>query len=272
MGTVLVMRNPTGRPFSDVSSLTLVGGVAWGECFLQLSPLLMDDDDLIEQARGFGRRYVGASRQAIYNQYCRLDATFRLEIEGYAGAITKSVRGISFGISTGGPMGELAGTVTRSFRRGLIWLQRFLVQRFSRFVRERLLDLADDGVGLMAGNFTAGTSGGFFNMYDGGALHGIGEHSTLDLDITRLRRMNFLVVQLAGGVIVGAGINLLIIGDFPSITSILSRDGHESLPEIADNLMSYITGVFNNAYCWALIGDAAVGAILPGVDINLVGS
>lgn len=189
----------------------------------------------------------------------------------YADGIVKPVHGLCIGVSAGGPIGELGDTVARPLRYGVIWLRRFLVQRISQFVRRRLLALGDDALGLISGNLTTGTSGGFMNMYDGGALHGINGNSTLNLSIRRLRRMNCIVIQLSGGVIVGAGVSLLLIGDFPSMRSFMPRRD-DPVYEIGEDLYEYITGVWNGAYCCALIGDAAIGAILPGVDINIIAS
>ncbi|TXI34932.1 MAG: hypothetical protein E6Q58_00955 [Niabella sp.] len=271
MGSVLVIRNPAGRQFTDLASLSFVGGIAWGECFLQLCPLLFDDLTM-ESARGFGRSYIGTSSQSKYDQYCRLSSEFREEIEGYADGITKQVKGISIGVSVGGSLGELGDVITRGARIGVVWLQRFLVQRFSRFIRQRAVELVEDGLGSATSGFTTGTSGGFFNMYDGGALHGMNGNDTLDLEIERIYRMNFAVIQLGGGVIVGAGINLLMIGDFPSINTIIERRGTGSHFEIDTHLMAYLTSLFSSGYCYAFIGDAAIGAILPGVDLNIVAS
>lgn len=278
MGSVLVIRNPSGRQFTDITSVALVGGVAFGECFLQLSPLLFDNST-IEAARGFGAHYVGASHQTIFDQYCRLSSDFRLEVEGYAPAITKSVRGISIGISTGGSLDALSSALARPARHALVFIQREFLVRFSRFVRGRLMALSEDALDRVTSGFSTGTSGGFFSMYDGGALHGANGNSTLDLDLERIRTMNFAVIQMGGGAIVGAGINLLIIGDFPSLRTMVpvSRDAIVSLDavfttSIDDSLFFYIGNVLAHAYCYAFIGDAAIGAILPGIDLNLIAS
>lgn len=270
MGNVVVLRYGGGRTFSNVSSLAFIGGVAWGECFLPIVPLDFSADAM-ENARGFGSWYTTATAQEKYDQYCRLDEEFRLDIERYAPGITRRVRGITIGVSTGGPVDELATTVTRSLRHGIVWLQRFLVQRFSLFVRRRLLALGDDLLGMAGGSFTTGTSGGFMNMFDGGALHGINGNSTLNLNTERLYDMNCVVIQLAGGCLVGAGVSVLIMGDFPSIRTFIPQID-DPVYEFGEDLYNYITGVWDNAYCCALIGDAAIGAILPGVDINIIAS
>lgn len=271
MGSVLVIRNPAGRQFTDLASLSLIGGVAWGECFLQLSPLMFDEYTM-RAARGFGSYYVTASNQEKFDQYCNLSSDFRLEIEGYAPAITKNVKGISIGISVGGSMDELGEFIARGARIGIVYLQRFLVQRFSRFIRSRLEALADDALSAGTGGFTTGTSGGFFNMYDGGALHGMNGNSTLDLEFDRIQRMNFAVIQLGGGCIVGVGINFLVIGGFPSINTVIRRHGSGSDFELDTNFLDYFSDLFTQGYCYAFIGDAAIGAILPGIDLNIIAS
>lgn len=272
MGSVLVIRNPPGRQLTDIASFSIIGGVAWGSCFLQVFPLLFDDDVILD-ARGFGRRYVGASRQAIYDQFCRLSSNFRLEIEGYEPAITKDVKGISIGISAGGNvMGVMEDVVGTGIRRALVWFQRTFAVRFSRFLNLILRDLIDDGLGMGSGALTTGVSGGFFNSFDGGALHGVNGNSTLNLEINRIRNMNFCIFQVGGGLIVGAGINLLIIGDFPSTDTLLPHRFTDARMMMESHFLDYINHVREHAYCIALVGDAAVGAILPGVDFNIIGS
>lgn len=270
MGDVLVIRNPVGRQFADLTSFSLIGGVSFGECFLQLSPLLFDDY-YMENSMGFGRSYVGASKQAKYDQYCRLSSQYREQIEGYADGITKQVYGISIGISSGGSLSAIGDLVERVGTAAISRLERLLVRQFSNIIRQGVLALLNDGMNAGAGQLTTGISGGFFNMYDGGALHGMNGNSTLDLDFSRINRMNFAVLQLTGGVIIGTGINLLIIGDFPSIRTITqARIGFYF--SLEQNFINYLVDLFSRGYCFAFIGDAAIGAILPGIDLNIVAS
>lgn len=279
MGSVVVLRYANNQRVTDISSLSILAGIAWGSCFLPVVPLDFSRDAM-ESARGFGSYYVNASRQQIYEQYCRLDEQFRLEIELYEFGITKDVCGFSFGIDTGGVLGELGDVITsRPIRRGLVWLQRSITGPLSNFIRNQITNLAEDAIDSSVGsignffNLSSGTSGGFLNMYDGGALHGANGHSTLNLEVSSIRRMNCAIIQLKGGFAVEAGINLLLIGSFPSLSTFnIRRRRDDSVFEVASDLMAYLNRVFSELYCYTVVGDAGVGIIPPGVDINIIAS
>lgn len=279
--SVLVIRNPVGKQLTDITSLALGGGIAFGELYLQLATLMFDRET-IARARGFGREYVGATPQFIYEQYCRLDWHRRAEIERLEAPITKSLYGLSFGVSTGGSLESVASLLQRPVRRGLVILQRRFRMPLWSFIRARLLNLAEDSIDFGVSQaddaigLTTGVSGGIISGNDGGILRGLGGYSNFSLDAGAVRRSNFAIIQLGGGLIVGAGINLLLIGDFPSFASMISSVDaivNSIFPSsIEESLFMYIGNVFSQAQCFAFVGDAAAGAILPGVDINIIAS
>ncbi|HTN45472.1 MAG TPA: hypothetical protein VL098_03935 [Flavipsychrobacter sp.] len=279
--SVLVIRNPTGRQLTDITSLALVGGVAFGEFYLQLATLMFDRDT-IANARGFGEYYVGASPEVIYEQYCNINSIDRAAIERLETPITRSVYGLSIGISTGGSIDAIADALERPVRRGLVMLQRQFRLRFWTFIRRRLLDLAGDTIDISAGaagdrlGLTTGVSGGIISSIDGGILRGANGYSNFSLDASAVSRSNFAIIQLGGGFVVGAGINLLFIGNFPSLASMISSIGSvvDSVftTSLDDSLFMYMGNVLSHAQCFAFVGDAAAGAILPGIDLNIIAS
>lgn len=269
MGSVVVIRNAPGRQFTDLTSLAIVGGIAFGSIYLRLCPLIFDPA-VVRNAECFGSYYARASHQEIYDQYCRVDSIFREQLEGPGVEITKSVKGISIGISTGGSLDAVADFLERPARIGWVMLRRTLGRRIGA-LREAALAAADDATSMGAGLLTSGTSGGLFQSIDGGALQSDTSISTLDLSIERIQGMNMCVLQLGGGIIVGAGVNIVFIGNFPSLNTLLSVDGVFTT-DVDNSLFFYIGNVLAQSYCHAFIADAAIGAILPGIDLNIIGT
>lgn len=268
---VIVIRNPPGEQFTNLTSLAIVAGVSFGTCYLRLRPLNFDSETL-RAARGFGSYYATASPQEIFDQYLSLNRVDRERIEGEPVEIRKNVKGISIGINTGGSLDAVSDFLERPARMAMAMLRRSLR---NRIVRRILAHIGVDAIGDVrdagASSLTAGTSGGAFSMWDGGALHGAAPYSTLDLNIERVQNLNICVLQLGGGIIVGAGFNIMFMGNFPSLNTLLSVDGVFTT-DIDNSLLFYIGNVLAHSECYAFIGDAAIGVILPGIDFNIIGS
>lgn len=270
-----------GEQFSSISSLTLLLGVSWGTCSLPLRELDFRRETL--ESTGL---YIGIedNPEEAFDQYCRLDAASRRRIHLPRMVYSKTVHGFSIGLSLGGPVGNLSSAI----EEGMLDASRALLRRFTQSAAQQVVtfmaDAAQDATSYVSSFGQVGTSGGFFNMYDAGALHGVNGNDTLSLNIADIGGMNFCLLQLGGGCIAGAGINILLIGRFRSLSSAIGTDLLDTVlaiggmahllnaVEFTGCLLSYFTEVFRNAYCYTIIGDASAGIILPGVDIKIVAS
>lgn len=279
--SVLVIRNPTGTQLTDITSIAVGGGIAFGTCHLQLASLMFDRATMAN-ASGFGSWYVNATPQEIYEQYCRLDSRRREQIERLESPIVKRVSGISIGLSSGGSLDAITDVLHGPITYGVNLFRSQIRRPLLNFIRNRLTSLADDARDLALSevddrfNLTTGVSGGFFSSIDGGILRGANGYSSFGLDAAAIRNLNFAIIQIGGGLIVGAGINLLLIGNFRSFRSMISSFSAlgDSLFTLSadDHLLLYLGNVFSHAQCYAFVGDAAVGVILPGVDLNIIAS
>jgi len=281
MPSPIVLDFPAGQTFSDITSLALIGGVAWGSCNLCVSALDLSPETL--RSTGHFADITNNPEEA-WIQYCRLDRRSRERIQLPMRSFSKNVYGLAIGLSVGGPVGSLARTVEYA----AISSARFLVRRFTSFVAARAIRLVssaiEDVASAVSSGGTVGTSGGFLNMFDGGALHGLNGNNTLELDVSAIGRMNYCVLQLSGGCIAGAGVNLLLVGRFPSLWArftqaamgqFLISGGFNNPVNVVTymgDLLGYCHDIFSEAYCFAIIGDAQFGLVLPGVDINIIAS
>lgn len=233
-------------------------------------------------APGFGSWYVTATPQQIYEQYCRLDSYRRERIERLESPIIKRVSGISIGLSSGGSLDAITDVLHGPINQGINLLRNQIRRPLLNFIRNRLTNLADDARDFAISEaderleLTTGVSGGLFSSIDGGILRGTNGYSSFGLDAGAIRNLNFAIIQIGGGLIVGAGINLLLMGNFRSFRSMIAsfRSLGDSLFTLSadDHLLLYLGNVFSHAQCFAFVGDAAVGVILPGVDLNIIAS
>ncbi|GEM_PF-1547217 len=279
--SVLVIKNPAGTQLTNITSIAVVGGIAFGTCHLQLATLQFDRATMA-RASGFGSYYVTATQQEIYEQYCRLDSRRREQIERLESPIIKRVSGITVGLSSGGSLDAITDVLHGPIGRGIDLLQNRIRRPLLNFIRNRVLNLADIGrdyaitVADQQFELTTGVSGGMFSSIDGGILRGANGYSNFGLDVNAIRNLNVAIIQVGGGLIVGAGVNLLVIGNFRSFRSMISsfRSLGDSIftTSVDDQLLLYLGNVFSHAQCYAVVGDAAVGAILPGVDLNIIAS
>lgn len=243
MASPILLAHDPGESFSSITSLSLVGGIAWGSCLLAYRNL-----DFSREALDAARLYVGCNTdQEIFDQYCRLDRESRERIHLPRRTSTKSVRGISIGLSASGALDlfdSVAETVVRPFFRNLL----------------------ADTVG-MAG-LTTGTAGGFMNMFDAGAFHGMNGHSDFSFDIENFSELEYCMVQFGVGALVSAAVNILLLGNFRNINYFVTND--QNAFEKAAGIASYLYNVMSFYQCYTLIGEASAGLILPGGSINIV--
>lgn len=93
MGCPMLLNYPPGTTFSNINSITLSAGVAWGECNLRVIPLEGYSGELLEQ-------YMSIPR-AVRGEYQVPDTV----------EITKRLFGVSIGLGLSGPIDDAADSV-----------------------------------------------------------------------------------------------------------------------------------------------------------------
>jgi len=237
------MAYDSGESFSSINTITIGGGIAWGDCLLAYRNL-----DFSRAALDEAACYIGCNTdQEIFDQYCRLDRQRRERIHLPRRTATKSVRGISIGISAGGAL-DMFDSIAESVLRPVF------------------REVFSNTVGLSG--LTVGTAGGFMNMFDAGAFHGMGSHSDFSFNMDHFPEFEYCLLQFGVGALVSAAVNILLLGDFRNINYFVTNDlnAFEKVAAIA----SYLYNVMSLSQCYALIGEASAGLILPGGSINIV--
>jgi hypothetical protein len=231
-----------GESFSSINTITVGGGIAWGTCLLAYRNLDFSREALDEAAC-----YIGCNTdQEIFDQYCRLDHERRERIHLPRRTSTKSVRGISIGVSAGGALD--------------------LFDSIGDLVRPVFRELISNTVGMTG--LTTGTAGGFMNMFDAGAFHGMNGHSDFSFNIDHFSELEYCMVQFGVGAFVSAGVNILLLGNFRNINYFVTND-QNPFEKIA-GIASYLYNVMSFYQCYTLIGEASAGLILPGGAVNIV--
>lgn len=243
MASPIIMAYHPGESFSSINTITIGGGIAWGTCLLAYRNL-----DFSRRALDDTRMYEGCNTdQEIFDQYCRLASQLRQRIHLPRRTCTKPVRGISIGISGGGALDifdSVAETVLRPIFR----------------------ELFSNTVGLAG--LTTGTAGGFMNMFDAGAFHGIGGNSDFAFNIDHFAHKEYCLIQAGIGAMVSAAVNILLLGNFRNINYFVANEMNPM--EKVGGIASYLYNVMTQSQCYALIGEASAGLILPGGSINIV--
>ena len=72
---------------------------------------------------------------------------------------------------------------------------------------------------------TTGTAGGFMNMFDAGAFHGINGHSDFSFTMDNFSTFEYCMVQFGVGAFVSAAVNILLLGNFRNISYFVRNDG-----------------------------------------------
>ncbi len=242
MGSPIIMAYDSGESFSSINTLTLGVGVAWGTCLIAYRNL-----DFRREALDVSGLYVGLSTdEEIFNQYCNLDRESRERIHLPRRTSTKSVHGISFGLNAGGAL-DLFDSVSEAVLRPVF------------------RELLSNTVGLSG--LTVGTAGGFMNMFDAGVFHGINGHTNFSININNFPTYEYCLVQFGVGALVSAALNILLIGNFRNLTHYIV-----DVNNMPDNfgLVRYLYNVMTMSRCYAVIGEASAGLILPGGSVNIV--
>ena len=243
MASPIIMAYDPGESFSSLNTLTVGGGISWGSCLLAYRNL-----DFSRTALDAARLYEGCNTdQEIFDQYCRLDRESRERIHLPRHTSTKSVRGISIGLNAGGAL-DLFDSVAESVLRPVF------------------RELFSNTVGLTG--LTVGTAGGFMNMFDAGAFHGMGGNSDFAFNIDHFDEKEYCLVQFGVGALVSAALNILLLGNFRNINYFVTNDMNAF--EKVGGIASYLYNVMTQSQCYAVIGEASAGLILPGGSINIV--
>lgn len=92
-------------------------------------------------------------------------------------------------------------------------------------------------------------------------LYGMNGRDTYNLRMSDFsQETNLFFVNAGIGAITQASLNVVFIGNFPTIPSDLI------------DLPGYIWDVYHRAVAWTIVGDAAIGVIPPGGSISVISS
>ena len=244
MASPLISAYNPGESFSSINTITVGGGIAWGNCLLAYRNLNFSRAALDEAGL-----YVGCNTdQEIFDQYCRLDRESRARIHLPRRTFSRSVSGISLGVSASGALD--------------------IFDSIGDLVRPVFRELISNTVG-MAG-LTTGTAGGFMNMFDAGAFHGMNGHDDFSFNIDNFSGFQCCLVQFGVGAFVSAALNILLLGNFRNISYFVTNEMN-AFEKVA-GIVRYLYNVMSFTQCYTLIGEASAGLILPGGSVNIVAS
>jgi hypothetical protein len=249
----------SGETFSSISTLSVVGGVAWGSCTLAYRTLDFRRERLDET----GWFVNTPTDRDVYDQFCRLPSDYQERLFLPRRTTTKAVSGFSFGFGPGGAVSLLGEAAEEA-------IERVAAPALHALVQGALDDLINDTVGAVsnAGGLTVGTAGGFLHMFDAGTFHGMNGRDMFSLRPEQIASYDYCMLQVAFGAGVSASVNLLMLGDFRPRGDYFPM-GQNDL-ERAMALYQYVSDINQRAQAFVVIGEAQAGLILPGGTINIV--
>lgn len=269
---LLVTDFPDGQTFSDIGSVAIVVGGAWGECNLCLSRVDLSRSRL-QQSRRFDFDLNTLSNDAIYDRWYRMNPTDQRDF--FSGGI--SIRKRVWGFAAGASYTALADV----FGNGLRGIAASISTDFV------------DYVNVLSANWSASLS----------IFRGIGNYNTKFLGHENLRNLNICVLRGSlTAFVLGVACNLVIIGNFRSINSVLDgvlnqnaiSIGFDALTNIAttgsimagltvtagrlaanvdltrfeNNLRGYLHDVSANAMAYGFIPEGSIGLVSFGADFS----
>lgn len=197
---------------------------------------------------GYLNGHLRLDNKTFYEDtYSNLPLVEQKKFWGTKSIVTKSVRGVSVGISGGKLFAQAAQGAIKGTMLGLAKLG---VQRIVR----KVIDFQLKNINLDALQSSTSLDA---------TLYGLNGYDTYNLYMLDFQNdANIFFINAGIGAVTGASLNLVFIGYFPSIPYGMSLF---DLPE-------YIWDCSNKAVACAVVGDAAVGLIMPGGSISFISS
>lgn len=252
MPSPIVLGFNAGESLCSLNSVVIVVGGSVGEITAPLTPLNFSSANF---ASVYGREARLAtqtnrySNETLYNEWTLLPVSFqeRFWDRGNRTMLRKRIYGAAIGIQAGG-----------------------VVSAAGEAVEELLMRLAGRLVGRLVSSI--GLDALQSSQSSISTLYGINGTNTYNQNISDYNNSttNIFILQGAIGAIAQAGLNIVLFGNFPSIrtlgTTLLTPNSFSQSVAI----FNYLRSVFAEAKSVAFVGDAAIGFILPGVQVQVL--
>lgn len=252
MPSPIVLGFNAGESLCALNSIVVIVGGTVGEITAPLTPLNFSSANFASVYGSTARLATHTNRfsnETLYNEWTLLPVSFQERFWDRSNRvlIRKRIYGAAVGIETGGVF-TAAGEA----------IQELLIRLAGRLVGRLVSSVGLDS--LQSSQSSTST------------LYGINGTDTYNQNVREYSNTstNIFILQGAIGAIAQAGLNIVLFGNFPSIRTLGSTLLTPNSFAQSVAIFNYLRSVFADAKSVALVGDAAVGAILPGVQLQIL--
>lgn len=276
MGGPIILNFIPGSTVSDMNSACFDLGVCWGTVNLPFAPLVFSESAGLPFTvppgafAGCGITYkngYASDSEKFYKEvYSKLPEQDKKQFNpnpdpGNNPYTRKlNVGGPCFGIGVSGILNEMGEAI-----------------------HDAVQLIANDFLRIVTNNVS--NSGSHYSQVSGSTsplLNGINGQRTFDLSIGDFQMPNILLMQFGGGCGAGVNYNLLFIGNFPSFMGEFNRNEMMDLENsyelsarategyFISKLLGHLLHVKQQAKAVAIIPDAAMGPIFPGLQLSFI--
>lgn len=241
MPSPIILGFEPGDSLSTLNSIVIGVGWSWGTVTMPFTPLEFTPERIaaaLGPRSGYLDGRLPLNNQTFYeNTYTNLPLAYQKKFWGAKSPVTKKVGGKSIGLGAGKILTDAATAVAEQLAKTV--LRRILSQLLKRVSLDKLQSSTSSDA----------------------TLYGLNGRDTYNMRMTDFTSdTNLFFVNAGIGAVTQASINVVFIGNFPTIPS-----GMRSLP-------GYIQDIYNQAVAWTVIADAAIGVIPPGGNVSIISS
>ena len=253
MPSPIILGYNTTESLCSINSIVIGIGGSLGTITAPLTPLNLSSENF---AAAYGRSSHLATRtdhysnEYLYDQWNLLPYSYqeRFWDRNHRLIIQKRIYGAALGVQAGGAVSAAGNAV-----------EQLIVSLAGRLIGRVISGIGLDS--LQSSQSSVST------------LYGINGTDTYNQNITDYSTVNtnIFIVQGSIGAIAQAGLNMVLFGNFPSIRTVgasMLLTPNSFTQSVA--VFNYLRSVFARAQSVAFVGDAAIGVILPGVQLQVL--